>query len=121
SICCNAQTYKVEEVSYDFSIEPISGVNSKYDDFSPVLFNNKLIFTSGRESNLVLLGENNWGKTGFYNLFVVDLKLKDSSTYKTSTSSIFDKSLSNNNHTGPACFNSDHTLIFFTQLTERKK
>ena len=116
-----AQTYKVEEVSYEFIIENISGVNSKYDDFSPVLFNDKIVFTSGRESNLVLQGENNWGKTGFYNLFIADLNFKDSAEIKTSPSSLFDKDLSNNNHTGPACFNSDQTIVFYTQLSERKK
>lgn len=121
SINGTSQTYKVEEVSYEFVVEEIMGINSKYDDFSPVLFNDQLIFTSGRESNLVLQGENNWGKTGFYNLFEVTLNLKDSTENKTSPSALFDKDLSNNNHTGPACFNADQTIVFYTQLSKRKK
>ena len=88
--------------------------------FSPVLYGDQLIFTSGRESNLVLQGENNWRKTGFYNIFSTKFKGKDSSVFKVEVPSLFSKQLANNNHTGPVCFEGD-SIIFFTQLTARVK
>lgn len=120
SFASKAQTYKVEEVSYDFQVKEIKGLNSKYDEFSPYFKDDQLIFTSGRESNLVLMGENNWRKTGFYNVFVANIKSSDSTGSKVSTPTLFSKELSNNNHTGPIFFK-DKEYVFYTQLTPRIK
>lgn len=117
----HAQTYKVEEVSFEFSIHPIQGINSKYDDFSPVWMNDQLIFTSGRESNLVLQGENNWRKKGFVNVFASDFKLDEDSEPKTGTVHLYSKQIANNNHTGPVSFTKSGDTLFFTQLSERVK
>ncbi|UKN03208.1 OmpA family protein [Paracrocinitomix mangrovi] len=110
-----AQTYKVEEVSYSFEIFEVKGLNSKFADFCPVIYNDQLVFTSGRESDLVLLGENNWKSTGYLNLFKADIKhgFGDTAVYK--DVKLFSSDLSNNNHTGPLCFTITGDTVFFTQ------
>src|SRR5688572_5880926 len=79
-----SQTYKVEEITVSCTPFSVEGLNSKYDDFSPFVYKDKLVFTSGRETSLVLSGENNWKKTGYINLFSVNLKngLSDTTTYR---------------------------------------
>lgn len=115
------QTYKVEEVTYKFEIHPVQGINSQYNDFSPVALGDKLIFTSGRESNLVLEGENNWGKTGFINVFEASFKEGIQIDAVPGAASLFSEQIANNNHTGPVCFTATGDTLFFTQLAERQK
>ncbi len=116
-----AQTYKVEKVAMDFETFDTEGINSKYPDFSPVILGNKIIFTSGRESDLVLIGENNWKSTGFLNLFVADIKngFSDSSEYK--NVNIFSEDIANFNHTGPVAFVPSGDTIFYTQTAQKEK
>ena len=121
SFFTTAQTYKVEEITYDFEVKEIDGINSKYDDFSPVIFKNQLIITSGRESNLVLQGENNWGKTGFLNVFSSSFKGELNAETKFSKPTLFSEDISNNNHSGPVCFSETGDTIFFTRLEEIKR
>jgi outer membrane protein OmpA-like peptidoglycan-associated protein len=116
-----AQTYKVEEVLYTFGFIEVPKLNSTYDDFSPQMIGDQIIFTSGRESNLVLLGENNWGKTGFYNVFSATIKKSDSIVINHSVPQPFSAKIANNNHTGPVSFTPSGDTIFYTQLSERKK
>ncbi|MEZ4922505.1 MAG: OmpA family protein [Crocinitomicaceae bacterium] len=115
------QTYKVEEITYEFVVKEISGVNSKYNDFSPVIYDGQLLLTSGRESNLVLQGENNWSKTGFLNVFAASYKGDLTAETKFNPPILFSKDIANNNHSGPICFSVTGDTIFYTQLEEIKR
>jgi len=117
----DGQTYKVEEVSISCTSFTIAGINSKYDDFCPTVVGDQLIFTSGRETDLVLTGENNWKSTGFMNLFVAQLKKgwSDTSTYKNIAP--YSAIIKTYNHTGPACFSFSGDTIFYTQVAPKQK
>lgn len=121
TLIANAQTYKVEEVIYSFSFSEIPAINSRYDDFSPQLLDNQIIFTSGREANLVLKGENNWRKTGFYNVFSTEIKESDTAKMELTVPKPYSPEIANNNHTGPVSFTPSGDTLFYTQLSERKK
>ena len=116
-----SQTYKVEEASITCTPFTIKGINSKYDDFSPVVTGDQLVFTSGREKDLVLAGENNWKKTGHLNLFATDLKKgwSDTSSYRNITP--YSETIKTNNHTGPAIFTPGGDTIFYTQVEAKKR
>jgi outer membrane protein OmpA-like peptidoglycan-associated protein len=115
------QTYKVEEVTIECTTYSIKGINSNYDDFSPSVVNNQLIFTSGRETDLVHAGENNWKRTGYLNLFVTELKKgwSDTSSYKNVEP--YSETIKTTNHTGPASFTPTGDTIFFTQVAPKKR
>ncbi|MBI3136525.1 MAG: OmpA family protein [Bacteroidetes bacterium] len=117
----STQTYKVEEITISCTPFSIEGLNSAYDDFSPVVINNQLVFTSGRETSLVLSGENNWKKTGHVNLFAVNLKngWSDTSAYRSIEP--FSTEIRTANHTGPACFSVTGDTIFYTQVAPKTK
>jgi len=116
-----SQTYKVEEITVTCTPFLIKGLNSKYDDFSPVVYGDKLVFTSGRETSLVLAGENNWKKTGHLNLFAANLKSNWSDTTTYRNAEPFSTELRNGNHTGPAAFTSSGDTIFYTQVAPKSK
>jgi outer membrane protein OmpA-like peptidoglycan-associated protein len=116
-----SQTYKVEEISVSCTPFAIEGLNSKYDDFSPTVFHDKLVFASGRETSLVLSGENNWKKTGHVNLFAANMKSGWSDTSSYRQVETFSAEIRNGNHTGPACFTSTGDTIFYTQVAAKSK
>lgn len=121
SVSSLAQTYKVEEITYEFQIKEVNGVNSKYHDFSPVVYGDQLLITSGRESNLVLQGENNWKKTGFMNIFASSYKGEITADTKFGAPILFSKDIANNNHSGPLCFTASGDTVFYTQLEAIKR
>lgn len=116
-----AQTYKVEEVTIRCTTFPAIDLNSKYDDFCATIVNDQLIFSSGRETSLVLAGENNWKKTGHTNLFVCPLPNGYSDTTQYKQISAFSNQLRNSSHTGPATFTASGDTIFYTQMVVEKK
>jgi hypothetical protein len=77
ALSASSQRYEIEEVKLVASIQTINGINEKSSDFAPVIFNNKIYFTSTRPYNLQNLGENNWDKNGFTNLFYGSFYLKE--------------------------------------------
>jgi outer membrane protein OmpA-like peptidoglycan-associated protein len=117
----SSQTYKVEEITYEFVVSEIEGLNSKYHDFSPIIYGEELIITSGRESNLVLQGENNWKNTGFLNVFSSKFKGELSATTSFSPPILYSEDIANNNHSGPVCFTASGDTVFFTQLEKIEK
>ena len=121
AFCVSGQTYKVEEVFITCTTYPVKGINSQYDDFSPAVVNNQLVFTSGRETDLVLAGENNWKKTGYMNLFTSDLKKGWSDTTAFKNIVPYSGIIKTLNHTGPACFSLTGDTIFYTQVQPKKK
>lgn len=115
------QTYQVEDVSVICTPHMATGLNSKYNDFSPVVVNNQLVFTSGRETDLVLSGENNWKKIGYLNLFSVDLKKDWSDTTDYKNIHAYSQVIRTKNHTGPCAFSASGDTIFYTQVEPKKK
>jgi len=70
----SAQTYEVLEVQLDAKIQPIDGINTKWAEFSPVLVGDDMYFTSSRQFNQNNLGEDNWEKIAYLNLFKARVK-----------------------------------------------
>lgn len=110
------QTYEVVEVQLEANVISLSGINSKYSDFSPFVFDSKLYFTSMREYDLYNLGENNWKNTGFLNVFEAELKGDITPEVKIKTAGLYSEKLMSNSHTGPICFSVTGDTLFYTQV-----
>ena len=104
------------EVTEFFDIVNAKSLNSSYSDFSPVISNGKVIFTSDRNSGS---GSLRYGWTGAYylDLYQADLPEFDSAgKEKNITPELYSKELNMAYHDGPASFSPDNKTIYFTRV-----
>ncbi len=117
----SSQSYEIEEVKLVATIQTINGINEKSSDFAPVIFNNKIYFTSSRPYNLHNLGENNWDKNSFTNLFYGSFYLKEAGVISVNDVKLVSNKLISNSNTGPMCLTQTGDSLFFTRKIEITK
>ncbi len=104
------------EVKYIGEVYDVKNINSSGLEFSPVWCNDELVYVSSREYDRLSLGENNWEKSGYLNIYRAKVKgnvLTDSSRYKPTI--LFSERLVIKSHTGPICFNLAGDTVFYSQ------
>lgn len=111
---------ELDDVVITYEVKRLYGLNTSYSEFSPVAFGNKLYFTSEREYSLLNVGEGNWKKSAYLNIFETHVRpVNDSITFMRI------KPLSNNfntgNHSGPLSFKADGTEVFFNRTVRSPK
>lgn len=111
----SAQTYEVLEVQLDAKIQPIDGINTKWAEFSPVLVGDDMYFTSSRQFNQNNLGEDNWEKIAYLNLFKARVKWYEGKRSIKDVNLLSNK-LNFGTHTGPASFTANADTVFFTRV-----
>lgn len=112
-----AQTYEVMEVEILGTSKETRDLNDIGSNFGPFVFGNTIYFTSNREYDLHNLGENNWKKGGFLNLYQATFKDGDiNEDSKIKDVELVSESIKTNNHTGPACLSGTGDTMFFTQV-----
>ena len=57
------QIFDSVRVEYEYEVNSVFGLNSKYADFSPVWHYTDLVFASDREWDYNNYGESNWNKS----------------------------------------------------------
>jgi outer membrane protein OmpA-like peptidoglycan-associated protein len=117
-----SQTYEVVDVAFDGNVKPIKNINTDGIEFSPIVLDGSLIFTSAREFDKLAYGENNWKNSGYLNVFIADIKenyVSDSSNFK--NVKIFSEQIKTTSHTGPVSFSVTGDTIFFTQTPPKVK
>jgi outer membrane protein OmpA-like peptidoglycan-associated protein len=107
---------KRKEISYQ--VKPLYGLNSRYSEFSPVLLDNALIFSSNREFDLVNTGENNWDKNAYYNIFKISYTDQGADSVNFGKAEVFNKQWIGESHTGPIAFSEDGNTAVFTQVVK---
>jgi len=115
---CEAQTdtvhvYRVEEDTTKIKIVKLN-INSDKADFSPVLINNTLLFSSARTNNIGILYSN--GKTSMELTDLFSADKKDSLTFKNVNSL---SKLNTKYNEGPFTLSGDGNTIFYTGNEER--
>ena len=111
-----AQSYEVEEVRLIAHIQPIHGINEKSDDFSPLIIGDQIYFTSSREYNKHNVGENNWDKHAYLNVFKGKIESHDNGSISIDNIRLFSNRIKSNNHTGPISFTPSGDTLFYTQV-----
>lgn len=98
-----------------YEVVSLRNINSPYADFSPVVFNNGLVFTTERKHDS---GDAEFAieDKPFLSIYQADF----SNTTKTSfwQPKVFSPKLSSPFHEGPVCFNSSGNRIYFTQVQQ---
>ena len=104
----------------DFEIFSIYGINTSYNEFSPVLYKDNFVFVSDREYDLKTLGEGNWNKTIHVNIFNAKFEdiFKDSIILE--KINLFDNNLVKDDHVGPITFNKEGNEAIVTIVTHKE-
>ncbi|WP_027420600.1 OmpA family protein [Crocinitomix catalasitica] len=111
-----AQTYEIEKIELVANVQPIKGLNLPSDDFSPIIHDGTLYFTSSREYNKNNEGENNWEKNGYLNVFQGDIKIYDDYSVNVNRIVLMSNKIKSKTHTGPISFSVTGDTLFFTQV-----
>ena len=101
---------KIRENSGRYDIENLK-INSKKSDFAPAVTGDLLVFSTARDSGIVLKKVDGWDKTPYLNLYGV--KLLDSGAFGKPKK--FAKNINTKTHESSAVFTKDGNTIYFTR------
>jgi len=114
----NAIITSTIETTYE--VKKISGINSVYDEFSPIILDNQLIFTSDRDFDYLNWGEHRWKNNKFLNIYQAEIKNSLTDSVVFGMVKLMMEQLVHINHTGPLCVSPDGNEIYFTQVEKTK-
>lgn len=103
----------------DYEVVPVYGLNTSYNEFSPVLYKDKFIFVSDREYDYKTLGEGNWKKSIHINVFKADFENIFADSIVLEKVKIFDNLLLQDDHVGPLVFNPEGTEAIVTIVSHK--
>ena len=115
------QAYEIVEVEMVGNAAVIEEINTEGVDFAPFVTQNKLYFTSSREYDLFNVGENNWAKSGYLNIYMSEYKSEISATSKFKNVELVSEKIKTDSHTGPVAFSITGDTMFFTQVVANDK
>lgn len=97
----------------DFEIKTLMGINSPYADFSPVVHNAGLVFTTERKEDS---GKEEFAieDRPFTNLYYAPYSNAEKTSFW--SPDVFSKSLTSRFHDGPVCFNQIGNRVYYTQV-----
>ncbi len=84
--------------------------NSDADDFGPIYYKDKVVFSSTNSAPKMIVKNYNWTDKPFWSIYIANVEdgqLKDVKP--------FDENLNSNLHDGPASFSNDGTFMAFTK------
>lgn len=85
-------------------------VNTDADDFGPIYYKEKIVFSSTKSAPKMIVRNYNWTGKPFWNIYIADVEDGQLKNAKN-----FDKSLNGNMHDGPASFSNNGTFMAFTR------
>lgn len=98
-----------------YEAKNLSEYNSRFNEFCPVKFEDKIVITSDRPASVYDLNKTSWTETPYLSLFTVD-------TLQSTPVKPFGNKLNQTGHTGPAVFANQENIAFYTHsyLSDRK-
>jgi len=108
---------RIAEKEIEFEVKNVYGLNSKYAEFSPVIFNQKLIFASDREYDITSFGEGNWEHNKHVNIFAAKVKSYVNDSVVFEKVKIYDNFFISDDHVGPISFSPDGKEAIFSKVS----
>lgn len=108
-------------VSIEYKVKPVAKINSENAEFSPVIFENDLVFVSDREMYLTQVGEAQWKKKKHLNLFKSAFKSPSDDSVAFSRAQPFDDKMPDYFHSGPITFHPNGNLAVLTRVVTQRK
>lgn len=112
-----AQTYEVIKVDIKCDAMEMTGApNTNANDFSPFIVDNMIYFSSDRNPDILLGGENNWERGGYINLYQGQIKGDVNEAVKVRNVRLVSERFHSGSHTGPASFSMTGDTLFVSQV-----
>ena len=113
-----SQTYDVVRIDLNCEVHEMenNGINSFNSDFAPFVSNDYIYFSSNRNPDVLLAGENNWQKLHHINLYQAKIKGSIDQSMKTGGVQLVSERFDSGEHTGPACFSASGDTLFLSQV-----
>lgn len=112
--CSELQTFKANE---DAIIKNASSLNSPHLDFSPMPYQDKMVFTSSRGIGKMVVHKDNWTKKDFTDLFIAE----KTGEYEFSAVKPLSGNTNKKFHDGTATFSPDGATMIFTRNNQKGK
>lgn len=97
-----------------YKIVPLKQINTKFSEFSPILFKNKLIFTSNRKKDILNNKKFEWNKQPYLSIYAVNVSSDNLMEF--GKVKIFSSKLQSEYHDGPVTISKDGKFAFFNQV-----
>lgn len=107
----NTNFDKVQNMIPQFIVNNVS-INTKYADFSPMFYGDKLVFASSKDTSYVHKRRYHWNEQPFLDLFIADA---DHSTGRLKNISYLSKEVNTKYHEASVAFTSDLKTMYFTR------
>ncbi len=103
----------------EYEATNVAEVNTETSEFSPVVYDGKLVFVSEQKPDIVNYESYDFNGKPYLNVFFTELKNEMPSGEKHT----FSKKVNSNYHDGPVCFNKEQTVLYMTRVNyiENKK
>ncbi len=103
----------------EYEATNLSEINTTKSEFSPVMYENKLVFVSEQNPDIVNYEQYDFNGQPYLNIFFTELKNEVPSSSKKA----FSKKVNSNYHDGPVAFNKEQNILYFTRVSyiENKK
>lgn len=98
-----------------FEVFNTYGINSKYSEISPVLYNSELVFCSNREWNKNTFGESDWHETKHFNIFKSTINFTSIDSIEFKKVKVFNQFLVSHLNVGPITFNKDYNEAIYVE------
>jgi outer membrane protein OmpA-like peptidoglycan-associated protein/tetratricopeptide (TPR) repeat protein len=95
----------------------VSEVNTPRAEFSPVVYEDKLVFVSEQNPDIINYEQYDFNGTPYLNVFFTELKNEVPSADKKT----FSKKVNSNYHDGPVCFNKEQNVLYLTRVSYVEK
>lgn len=97
----------------------VAEVNTVKSEFSPVIYDGKLVFVSEQKPDIINYEQYDFNGTPYLNVFFTELK----NDVPDGDKKTFSKKVNSNYHDGPVCFNKEQNMLFMTRVSyiENKK
>jgi outer membrane protein OmpA-like peptidoglycan-associated protein/tetratricopeptide (TPR) repeat protein len=114
------QTESWKSIPGKYFVSNAEKLNSANSEFSPVNYKEGILFASDRKTTGEFNKTYGWTGAEYLNMFFADARLQSDTTYIFSDPKLFSGNVNEPFHDGPAAFNKNYSLIFFTR-SEKKK
>jgi outer membrane protein OmpA-like peptidoglycan-associated protein len=101
----------------EFDVTPLDNINTPHAEFSPVVYKNKLVFTSDRSQDLVNNSTYSWDDTPYLNVFEAEIKTQpDGKSQISKKAKSYSWLVNTEFHDGPVCFSADGNTMYLTRV-----
>lgn len=112
---CNNILTIWSDLAPNYSVEPADELNTDACDFSPVIYDNSIIFVSDRYNKIDGSSQYGWTGRGYLKLYKSDPKGVGEFDGELGDAELFDHKFHQKFHDGPICFSSDNKTAFITR------